>query len=175
MDGHAGYAFPWGGEISVRRYTCATANNQSFFCIDVEHGENPTDATYAYVIIPYAGAEKLDTYVKNPDVEILSNTKAVQAVFEKGLNIKCYAFHEAANVKDVSADAPCLVTLTGNTVAVSDPTHELEKLTVTVAAELNVTEMAANMSVAVKDGMTVITLDLNGANGRKFELKYEDA
>lgn len=173
MDGHAGYAFPWGGEISLRRYTCATADNQSFFCIDVEHGENPTDATYAYVIIPYASAEKLDTYVKNPDVEILSNTKAVQAVFEKGLNIKCYAFHEAANVKDVSADAPCLVTLTGNTIAVSDPTHELEKLTVVVQRELKITKKPENMQILVRNGRTEFTLDLKGANGRKFEAKYE--
>ncbi len=172
MDGHSGYAFPWGGEVYARRYTCEAANGQDFFELGLEHGKNPTDATYAYAIMPYASLEKLDTYVKNPDVEILANTSRVQAVVEKTLDIRCYAFHEAADLAGVMVDAPCLVTMTHNTLSVSDPTRELEKLTVTVWSSLEITEKAPNMQVLHRGGKTIITLDLTGANGRRFDLKF---
>ena len=172
MDGHCGYAFPWGGEISAQRYTCESANNQDFFEIGFDHGTNPVDASYAYAILPYASQEKIDTYAKNPDVEIIANNKKVQAVREKSLNMKCFAFHEAADLAGVNVDAPCLVTLTRDTLSVSDPTRELEKLTVILAGELEITEKAANMEILIRRNQTVVTLDMKGANGRRFDLKF---
>ena len=173
MEGHSGYVFAWGGEIYAHRYTCEEAGGQDFFELGVEHGKNPTDATYAYAIIPYASKEKLDTYAKNPDIEIISNTKTVQAVYEKGLNIKCYAFYEGGEVRGIKTDAPCLVSITGDTVALSDPTHELERLNVVLDGEFKITDKAANMTVTVSGGKTEISIDMNAANGRKFEMKYE--
>lgn len=174
MEGHCGYAFPWGGEVSVQRYTSESANNQDFFEIGIDHGKNPTDATYAYAILPYASQKKIDTYAKNPDVEILSNTKAVQAVCERGLNIKCFAFYEAAGVAGVKVDAPCLLTLTADTVCVSDPTHELERLVIVLDKELKIVNKAPNMQIHVSGGKTEIAIDLKAANGRKFEARYEE-
>ena len=174
MDGHAGYAFAWGGEVYAQRYTSDSANGQDFFELGLEHGKNPVDATYAYAIIPYASQKKLDTYAKNPDVSIISNTNAVQAVEERTLGIKCYAFYEAAELNGLAVDAPCLITVTADTVCVSDPTRELDRLTVTLERELNVREKASNMNVSVCGGKTVIALELKGANGRKFEMKYEE-
>ena len=172
MDGHAGYAFPWGGEITARRYTSDTANGQDFFRLGIEHGANPTDATYAYAILPYASEEKLKEYASAPDVQVLANSVKVQAVHEKTLNMKCYAFHAAAEVAGVTVDAPCLVTLTRNTLSVSDPTRELERLTVIVAGELEVTEKAPNMEIVIRRNQTIVSLDLKGANGRRFDLKF---
>lgn len=172
MEGHAGYAFPWGGEVYARRYTSESANNQDFFELGLEHGKNPTDASYAYAILPYASTEKVDAYAKNPEVEIISNTEKVQAVLEKGLNIKCYAFHAAADLAGVMVDAPCLVTMTRDTLSVSDPTRELEKLTVTVWRDLEITAKAPNMEVLMRGGRTIITIDLKGANGRRYDLKF---
>ena len=106
---------------------------------------------------------------------ILSNTDKAQAVEEKGLGIKCYAFHAPADVHGVSVDEACLVTVTRDTVAVSDPTRELEKITLTLDKPVKVVSAHGKMSVTEMDGKTVITVDVYKANGRKFELKYEDA
>ncbi len=175
MEGHAGYVFAWGGDIHARRYTCKTANNQDFFEIGIDHGTNPTDATYAYAIMPYASIEKLDEYSKNPDVLILSNTDKAQVVEETKLGIRCYAFHTAESVGGVTVDEACLVTVTRDTVAVSDPTRELERITLALDKAIKVTSAHEKMSTSVIDGKTVIRIDVSGANGRKFELKYEDA
>jgi hypothetical protein len=174
MEGHCGYAFPWGGEVSVQRYTSESANNQDFFEIGIDHGKNPTDATYAYAILPYASQEKIDTYAKNPDVEIIANNKSVQAVRERGLNIRCFAFYEAADVAGVCVDGPCLITLTADTVCVSDPTHELERLVVVLDKELKIVNKAPNMQILVSGGRTEIAIDLKAANGRKFEIRYKE-
>jgi hyaluronate lyase len=174
MEGHCGYAFPWGGEVSVQRYTSESANNQDFFEIGIDHGKNPTDATYAYAILPYASQEKIDTYAKNPDVEIIANNKSVQAVRERGLNISCFAFYEAADVAGVCVDGSCLITLTADTVCVSDPTHELERLVVVLDKELKIVNKAPNMQVLVSGGRTEMSIDLKAANGRKFEIRYKE-
>ena len=173
MDGHAGYAFPWGGELYARRYTSVNANNQDFFELGLEHGKNPENATYAYAILPYASAEKLNTYAKNPDVEIISNTERVQAVIEKSLNIKCYAFHEAADLAGVAADAPCLVTLTRDTLIVSDPTRECDRITLTLDKSIKPVCASDKITVSEEGGRTVVSVNTSMAHGRKFEMKYE--
>ena len=158
-----------------RSYTCETANGQDFFEIGIDHGKNPIDGTYAYAILPYASIEKLDKYSRDPDVVILSNTDKVQAVEEKGLGIRCYAFHAPASTSGVTVDEACLVTVTRDTIAVSDPTRELEKITLTLDKAVKVVSAHEKMSASVTDGRTVIEIDVSGANGRKYELKYEDA
>ncbi len=124
MEGHSGYVFLKESEINARRYTCESANNQNFFELTVEHGANPTDATYEYVMIPYADTKKLDTYAKNPDVTVISNTKSLQAVRENTLGISCYVFHEAGTCDGISVDKPCMVTLSADKLMICDPTQE---------------------------------------------------
>jgi hyaluronate lyase len=124
--------------------------------------------------LPYASQEKIDTYAKNPDVEIIANNKSVQAVRERGLNISCFAFYEAADVAGVCVDGSCLITLTADTVCVSDPTHELERLVVVLDKELKIVNKAPNMQVLVSGGRTEMSIDLKAANGRKFEIRYKE-
>ena len=132
MEGHCGYVFPSGGDISLRRYTCESANGQSFIEIGINHGKNPVDGSYEYVLIPYADREKLDTYSKNPDVAVISNTKALQAVRERGLGISCYVFHEAGECEGIKVDCPCIVTVTADKIMVCDPTQEQDIINVSL-------------------------------------------
>ena len=46
----------------------------------LNHDKHPMDATYAYLVIPKANAQKLDAYVQDPEIQILSNTAKLQAV-----------------------------------------------------------------------------------------------
>lgn len=130
MEGHCGYVFPSGGNTNIRRYTCESAGGQSFIEIGIDHGKNPTDAAYEYVLIPYADREKLDTYAKNPDITVVSNTKSLQAVRERGLGISCYVFHEAGECEGVKVDKPCMVTVTADKLMVCDPTQEQDTINV---------------------------------------------
>jgi hypothetical protein len=67
-----------------------------------------------------------------------------------------------------------LLTLTADTVCVSDPTHERERLVVVLDKELKIVNKAPNIQILVNGGKTEVAIDLKAANGRKFEAKYEE-
>ncbi|WP_322390260.1 polysaccharide lyase family 8 super-sandwich domain-containing protein, partial [Clostridium perfringens] len=51
-----------------------------------DHGVNPTDASYEYVMLPNQTKQQVEEYAKNPSITVLSNTSSVQAVKENKLN-----------------------------------------------------------------------------------------
>ena len=172
MEGHAGYVFPCGGEVLVRRYVCAESGGQPFMEIRLCHGVNPSDASYVYGILPYADAGLLDRYAQDPDVEVLANTSALQAVREKTLGITGYVFHQAGTCGNLTAETP-LMLMAGEDGALleltmTDPTHMLTASAVVLAEETEVLECHPKLTVDVQAGKTVIRGDLAGANGRPF-------
>jgi hypothetical protein len=89
-------------------------NKTSLFSIGIEHGKNPKDETYAYVVYPNCSEEDLNRYRENNPILILSNTKQIQAVFHKQLNITQIHFYEAgtlhlADSTMLTVDQPCAV------------------------------------------------------------------
>ena len=178
MDGHCGYVFPKGGEIYLNRYTCETANNQNFFEVGINHGANPTDATYEYLLIPYADTKKLDTYAKKLDVTVISNTKSLQAVREETIGVSCYVFHEAGECEGISVDTPCIVAVTKKgseyTLAITDPTHKRDKIVLTLNKRINPISASDKILVDQKGEKTNIITNVFMAHGRKFEIKYEE-
>ena len=131
------------------------------------------------MLIPYASAEKLDTYAKNPDVTVISNTKSLQAVREKNTGVSCYVFHEPGECDGISVDTPCIVAVTkkGNeyTLAGTDPTHKRDKVVITLDKSIAPISVSDKMLVDKKGDKTNIVTNVFMAHGRKFEIKYEDA
>ncbi len=175
IAGHAGYVF-FDKKAYIRRYEENEATAQTFFEIGIAHGANPEDASYAYAILPYADNARLESYVKEPNVEIISNTRALQAVRDKSIGLSSYVFHEAGECDGIAVSAPCILALgecDGElTLSVTDPTHKLEKLTVTLDGEHRIVTKNPKISVTSADGVTVIEIKTFGAHGRKFEVKY---
>lgn len=112
--------------------TNITGGDNSFFEMWIPHGVNPENKTYAYVILPDKGLEDTESYAQSSDVEILSNTDAVQAIREKTLGITGIVFHEATTFSGITVDNPVVLLYDGETVKVADPTHKLDGVTVTV-------------------------------------------
>ncbi len=48
---------------------------KSFITMYLDHGTNPTDADYAYIILPGKSSEETAAYSAGGDVEIIANTK----------------------------------------------------------------------------------------------------
>lgn len=89
-------------------------NKTSLFSLGIEHGKNPKDETYAYVVYPNCNEEDLIRYRENNPIHILSNTKQIQAVFHKQLNITQIHFYEAGTLQladstMLTVDQPCAV------------------------------------------------------------------
>ena len=181
--GHLGFVFPNGGTLYAARYNCESCDGQPYLELRLEHDENPTDAAYAYVVLPYADEETLTSYAADPDVTVLSNTAALQAVTDKSSGVTGYAFHEAGVCGDISVDTPCIVmdgTEDGiRTLVMTEPTHKAESVRITVSGKYRLIsaekygESSDCIRVECGASETVITCDTTLANGRPFEVKME--
>lgn len=92
------------------------------------HGKNPKEASYSYVLLPNISLNELKEYSMNPKVTILRNDKNVQAVKHTDLNMLCANFfsNNIENVDCISVNNKASVILKENKndmeIAVSDPT-----------------------------------------------------
>jgi hyaluronate lyase len=99
----------------------------------IEHGVNPSGASYAYAVLP--GASVVETATASWTWRVRSNTPVVQAVrlWDGTLLANFFA---AGSVDDVSVSGPASVAVgrcgRGWQVAVSDPTQLQDSVTVTV-------------------------------------------
>lgn len=175
--GHAGYVFLDKTNLLVKRYNYTTDTEQPYLELRVEHGENPTGATYAFAVIPYADEEKLAKYSTAPDVEIISNTDKLQAVREKNTGITGYVFYEAGSCETVEVDTPCIVGLEVHgkeaELSICEPTHECESLKVKLLGKWKPISMDPKVSVATFDGGVEITVATSGAMGAPHRARFE--
>lgn len=86
------------------------------FSLGIEHGKNPKNETYAYIVYPNCSEEILQKYRENNPIEVISNTKEIQAVHHKILNITQIHFYKAGTLQftdstTLTVDHPCAVML----------------------------------------------------------------
>ena len=142
----------------------------SFSEIFFDHGVNPTDDTYSYIILPLASREDGKAYYENPDVEILSNTKQIQAVRENKLGMTGIVFWEAVEFEGITPDFACTMlvkeTANGLQIAISDPTMKVTgKHTVTLDGVYKLSGTNDKVSVQVSGSKTTVTVDMSGMDG----------
>jgi hyaluronate lyase len=185
-----GYYFPENASISVSKEIVTeslrkirTSNpdtivTKNFFTLGLDHGKNPQNASYAYVILPNFDVNKTEQYAKNPSIQVLSNTADVHAVENTKLGIKGINFFsdKKKTVSNVTSynQASILVKNDGNTItiAVSDPTFKLDKMKLEIEVP-NPTVFAASEGVktSVSSKKALIHIDSTNSNGKSFEIK----
>ncbi|MGI6265208.1 MAG: discoidin domain-containing protein, partial [Acutalibacteraceae bacterium] len=83
------------------------------FQLWIDHGVAPSNASYAYIVVPNASEAQVADYSQNNhDIVIIANTDKVQAVRHEGLKQTQILFYEAGSLeyapgKIVSVDGPC--------------------------------------------------------------------
>src|SRR5690606_8367085 len=118
--------------------------SKEVFTLWLDHGVRPEDANYQYIVVPNAGPSDLEAYVKDSPIEILVNSKSIQAVRHRRLNRTGIAFYESGKVKandmvTIEATAPCLAIVKTNgksidQIVVSDPSRSLESVELKVSS-----------------------------------------
>ncbi len=168
---NTGYYFPNGAKLSLSTQK-QTGNwfkiNNSFpkeevagdvFKFWINHGKQPHDAKYAYIVFPALKSEKhLKNY--NPQtVHILANTAEQQAVYQKDLKILQVVFYKPAMLEteafSIAVDKPCIVMLKeskGNKreLFISDPLFKEKSIVVTFKDKK--TGRSKNMNIELPDG-----------------------
>jgi chondroitin AC lyase len=114
------------GDIGMGTDAVITRN---VFSAAIDHGARPNGGTYAYVVLPNLDRTATAAAAATPAVQVVSNTPAVQAVWNAGQGQFQAAFHQPGEARfgehHVRVDQPCLLMLTrddrGWMAAVADP------------------------------------------------------
>lgn len=130
-----------GSWFRVNRQTDSSKEivSKDIFKLWLEHGKQPQEATYQYVVKPVKSADAIPSRLP---VEILSNTKDLQAVNHPGLGIAYAVFYRSGKLTvaeglEIELDSPGMVMLRYSgkevkTIFASDPSRTLGKLHLTV-------------------------------------------
>lgn len=192
-----GYYFPDGTDIGLRResrsakWSAINLKNtpkgdptftNHFQEIWLDHGPNPKDAHFAYVLLPNKSADEVGRYAARPDITILENSAQAQAVRENRLGLLGVNFWNDAptsvavgkqkNYVSSTHKASVLLKETpgGLTVLVSDPTQRNEG---TISLEINrpaKSVLTTDPAIKVEQLTPTIklTVDVRQAHGKSF-------
>lgn len=102
----------------------------SYMTLWIDHGTDPQDGAYAYVLLPNRSREQVAAYARQPDITVLENSGEAHAVRENKLNVIGVNFwkDERKTVEWVSCDRKASVMARESAgeiaVSVADPTQE---------------------------------------------------
>tara|TARA_R110002049_G_scaffold232088_3_gene404634 strand:+ start:2090 stop:4210 length:2121 start_codon:yes stop_codon:yes gene_type:complete len=151
-----GYFFPNGGLVKIEsRFLEGSWNRvakryrpviltESILKMWIDHGSNPKNADYAYVLVPHATKEQLVALKETPPFKIV-NGKAQQTVETTDGSMAGIVFYSAGKSKifgGISVDKPCVTMLEnqqdGIKFAISDPSQKLTEIEVSIKGHYNV-------------------------------------
>ena len=175
LSHYGSIVFPEKQDLTVNINKTEKADFSEIF---FDHGVNPTEDTYSYIILPLASREDGKAYYENPDVEILSNTKQIQAVRENTLGLTGIVFWEAVEFAEITPDFACTVlvkeTENGKRIAISDPTMKVTgEHTLILDGTYTLEGENDRVSVTAEGGKTAVVIDMTGTEGTSvlFSLK----
>jgi len=135
----AGYYFPQG--VPVEKADTSNSLHEMW----INHGTDPTNGKYAYVILPDVTSDaEISAYSVNPDIEILLQNDFVHAVKEKNTGVTGYVFWRRGTYSDLTVSSPCVLTISETEIKAADPTHKLDILNVTYKGKTYVFDMSGH-------------------------------
>tara|TARA_R110001592_G_scaffold361272_1_gene671563 strand:- start:7408 stop:9567 length:2160 start_codon:yes stop_codon:yes gene_type:complete len=107
------------------------------FSLWIDHGKNPSNASYSYIVVPNLDSEKKAKDYDMSTLNIIENTAQIQAVFHKNLNMLQAVFHQAGSVhfqgKSITVNKPCALMLKeGEIVTISNPSQTYSNILVSI-------------------------------------------
>jgi hyaluronate lyase len=169
--------------VDTRPTTPTTPITRTYATFGIDHGVSPSNAGYAYALLPGASSAALDAYASAPDFEVLENSSSAQGIVEHDLDVSAANFwgttaHTVGEITS-SGQAAVLVTRldTGYEVVVADPT---QKQTGTIEIEIDRPAAAVESSdpriQVTQLGDTVrLVVDVSGTDGRSLVVRLATA
>lgn len=133
------------------------------FSLWIDHGKNPENAAYCYIVAPGIDSQQKAQNYNTNDIEIIQNTPAIQAVYNKKLEVLAVIFHQAGKIAfngktTLRVNKPCALMLKkGTLVTVSDPQQKHSKIAVKIKANGN--KYTKKIELAAKGASS--TVDFN--------------
>ncbi len=120
---------------AINRRLDDTPVRHELLWLGFDHGVRPADARYAYALLPGRDAEATAAFAARPELTVLANGPALQAVRHDALGLTGLVFWEAGERDGIAADRPCVVLVGPQSVALADPAWSGEPVTVRVDGE----------------------------------------
>jgi hyaluronate lyase len=157
-----------------------TSYTDDYLKLWYNHGVQPVNATYSYVILPNMNAITVSNYANAPDIVILTNSAFVQAVQKPSLGLEAANFwtNGPGSVDFISVNNEASVitmeSTNGISIGVSDPTQtNATSLTVTLNRSATGFESAdAGVTVVQLSPEIVLQVNVNGALGKTFQASF---
>jgi len=116
-----------------------TVYSPKVFSLWLNHGKTPRNAKYQYIVVPVITNRQLENYSKNLPVEIISNTREVQAVKHNKLKLIGVVFYKASKIQVdkstwIEVDQPSCILFDKqrNKLSISDPTTKRKEIRITL-------------------------------------------
>lgn len=190
-----GYYFPGGATVKGLReertgnwkqlnsssaWGDSTPRTRNYMSLAVDHGLNPTDQSYSYVLLPNKTSAQVSDYAAAPDISILENSDSVQAVKENSLNVTGINFwnDEPATAGPVTSDKKASVMLSETPdeleLSVSDPTQKnAGQIYITVdASATGLISKDPEVTVVQYSPTIKLKVNVNNARGKDFNVKF---
>lgn len=164
------YTGYWHDIVSTTRKINSDKETRELFSLWIDHGIQPVDASYAYIVAPGSNPSVNDPDSIASRVKILANTAKIQAVQHIGLNITQIVFYDQGTLQlsnglTLTASNPGIVMLKGSSqgieeITVADPGRKLHNFQLAISE--NFSGRGANWKTVWKkqDKTTEITFTL---------------
>lgn len=194
LGGTGGYYFPAGNSNLQATFVAntgswsqinsgddGTSRTDNYLKLWFNHGQQPTNANYAYVILPNMNASSVSNYALSPDIVVLTNTANVQAVKKPALGIVAVNFwtngNNSADLISVNNKSSVITseTATNISVGISDPT-QTNKSSITVTlnrSAANVVSSDSGVTVQQLSPQIILSVNVNGSHGKTFQASFQ--
>lgn len=151
-------------DINVNGST--TTESGYVFSLWFDHGENPVDGSYSYIVVPGIDSQPKAQAYDTSVIDIISNTSSLQAVAHKGLNILQIIFHQAGSISynntTYTVNAPCaLMIKEGTMVSMADPSQTRSSVTVSIDAGSTTYQKEIMLASDEELGGTTVSVDMS--------------
>jgi len=192
LGGSGGYYFPGGAGLlaastartgawsDINTGGSSSSITRNYVSLILDHGVAPANATYAYVLLPNYSTSAVSNYAANPQITVLTNTSAIQAVRQSALGVTAANFWAGGGgtVDFITCNQPAAVitqeTNGGLALAVSDPTWtntSAVKLTLNRSATA-LLSAAAGITVLQLSPQVRVSVAVSGARGQTFAASF---
>jgi hyaluronate lyase len=193
LAGHGGYVFPGGTTLTALREErtgtwraintgCSTVEvTRRYVTLLADHGTDPADASYAYILMPGASERRTAARAQDRDwLVTLANSASAQGIRVPSLGLTGVNFWAAGTVGKVTASAPVSVLIHEKrdgtaVIGVADPAREATGLTLTWKRPVrSVVSKASSVTAADTGSSLTLTFgDLSGSIGATHKVTVE--
>lgn len=163
-----------GAWSDIRSGASSTTITRNYVTTWFNHGANPTNDVYSYVVLPNMSANEVQAYSQTPDISVLVNTPDVQAVKKNSLNILGANFWtdtvQSADYITVDKKASVMSQISNGylDISISDPTM---KNSDTIEIDINqpnltVVNLDSRITVTSSGTATHISVNVDNAQGQ---------